>query len=715
MKIEFYKIAVLFIVFTLAFEYSFSQTVRKNQSKDAAVLLSVKTSVNPPKIILSWEKHPLAYRYEVRRKLFGDLIFPTIPITSFDSTQLVFEDSTVEIGKEYEYEVRAYYRAYADFTFRRDDGTTYDTTIFTFFAGIGYVHTGVNVPPRHSFGRVLVLVDETIATDIGIELQTFESDLISEGWSVVRRYVPRAETFDPAKVKQVKEIILEEYGKSPTSLNTIVLIGRVPVPYSGQIAPDGHPDHLGAWPCDMYYGSLFEDFWTDYNINTTTASDPRNRNIPGDGKFDPSSPSGNSIDLAVGRIDFYNMPKFSQSEIELIKQYLDKNHKYRTGELRPERRGIIDDNFGANRYLNAFASSGYRNFAALLGPQNINVKDWFSTLKTDSYIWGYGCGGGTYTSAGGIGSTDDFVKNPVNAVFTMLFGSYFGDWDSQNNFQRAALASNPSILTCSWAGFPHWYFHNLAGNLSIGYATRLTQNNFSNYWGAAYSFNGINYYINNQGLYQIHVSLLGDPTLTLYPAEVAPPTNLSVVQPAGDFVHLSWNPPAEPVDGYYIYRSYKSNGEFTLINPAPVSETTFIDSSLYEGAVYYMVRSVKTIENNSGAFAKLSRGIIQNAIITSVENDELISSSLVVAPNPTSNNVNISITLAHEGIVSLEVYDSFGNIVKKFEPMYLAPGTHNIGWNLAINNGAKIQAGVYFVKLTTKNRIITQKFLKISD
>ncbi len=715
MRIEFYKIILLFVVFMLAFEYSFPQTVRKNQSKDAAVLLSVNTSINPPKIILSWEKHPLAERYEIRKKLFGDLIFPTAPVASFDSTQLSFEDSNVEIGKEYEYEVRAYYRAYADFTFRRDDGTTYDTTILTFFAGIGYIHTGINVPPRHSFGKVLVLVDETIATDIGIELQTFESDLISEGWSVVRRYVPRAETFDPAKVKQVKEIILEEYGKSPTSLSTIVLIGRAPVPYSGQIAPDGHPDHLGAWPCDMYYGSLFEDFWTDYNINTTTASDPRNRNIPGDGKFDPSSPSGNPIDLSVGRIDFYNMPKFSQSEIELIKQYLNKNHKYRTGELKPERRGIIDDNFGANRYINAFASSGYRNFAALLGPQNIDVKDWFSTLKTDSYIWSYGCGGGTYTSAGGIGSTDDFVRNPVNAIFTMLFGSYFGDWDSQNNFQRAALASAPSILTCSWAGFPHWYFHDLSGNLPIGYSTKLTQNNFTNYLGAVYSFNGTNYYINPQGLYQIHVSLLGDPTLTLYPAEVPIPTNLSVVQPAGDFVHISWDAPSQPVDGYYIYRSYKPTGDFTLINSIPVKETAFIDSSLYEGAVYYMVRAVKTIENNSGTFVMLSRGVIQNAIITSAENEGLAPISLNIAPNPATNNINISITIPQEAVVLLEVYDSFGNVVKKFERMYLAPGTHNIGWNLEANNGLNIQSGIYFVKLATEYRTITHKFLKIND
>ena len=44
----------------------------------------------------------------------------------------------------------------------------------------------------------------------------------------------------------------------------------------------------------------------------------------------------------------------------------------------------------------------------------------------------------------------------------MFFGSYFGDWDSQNDFLRAALATTNYTLTSAWVGRPYWFFHHMA-------------------------------------------------------------------------------------------------------------------------------------------------------------------------------------------------------------------------------------------------------------
>ena len=60
----------------------------------------------------------------------------------------------------------------------------------------------------------------------------------------------------------------------------------------------------------------------------------------------------------------------------------------------------------------------------------------------------------------------------------MFFGSYFGDWDSPNNFLRAPLATPTYTLTSAWAGRPYWMFHHMALGETIGFSTRLTQNNF---------------------------------------------------------------------------------------------------------------------------------------------------------------------------------------------------------------------------------------------
>ena len=34
----------------------------------------------------------------------------------------------------------------------------------------------------------------------------------------------------------------------PINTKAVYLLGRIPVPYSGFINPDSHPDHEGAWP-----------------------------------------------------------------------------------------------------------------------------------------------------------------------------------------------------------------------------------------------------------------------------------------------------------------------------------------------------------------------------------------------------------------------------------------------------------------------------------
>ena len=58
------------------------------------------------------------------------------------------------------------------------------------------------------------------------------------------------------------------------------LFGHVPVPYSGDIVPDGHaPDHQGAWPCDGFYGDM-DGLWTDCSVNVAVAAIPETAMFP---------------------------------------------------------------------------------------------------------------------------------------------------------------------------------------------------------------------------------------------------------------------------------------------------------------------------------------------------------------------------------------------------------------------------------------------------
>jgi hypothetical protein len=385
----------------------------------------------------------------------------------------------------------------------------------------------------------------------------------------------------------------------------VLLLGNIPVPYSGNTNWDGHPEHQGAWPADLWYGDVINDnLWTDQAVNTANNSTPPNRaetvNVPGDGKFDQSlAPS--PVEIAVGRVDFSNLSEttFGTSRTELYRRYLDKNHKWRTKQYVVDDQALVDDNFG---YFNgeAFAANGYRNANMLVGVSNAKTGDFFNDTDTQSFLMGYGCGGGTYTSASGVGNSDNFATDSVNIAFSMLFGSYHGDWDySPNPFMPSALASKGGILSCAWAGRPHWFFHPMGAGESLGYCARNTQNVFY-----------IDGYVLYAGARGAHVSLLGDPSLRAQ--VVAPAANLTAAQKCNS-VLLEWEPSAASnLLGYHVFRASGMNEPFERLTTGLLTENTFLDTAPLTGDQVYQVRAVVLEKTPGGSFLNGSTGIFTN-------------------------------------------------------------------------------------------------------
>ena len=287
-------------------------------------------------------------------------------------------------------------------------------------------------------------------------------------------------------------------------------------------------------------------------------------------------------------------------EKDLLKQYLDKDHTFRHGLMEIQRRGLVCDNFG-EKSGEAFAASGWRNFSAFFGAANVTSApgwNYFSTVGSQSYLWSYGCGGGSYYTCDGIGSSDDFALTDVKSVFMMFVGSYFGDWDNESNFLRAPLGSTSSALAVAWAGRPHWFFHHMGLGQTIGYSTRLSQNNRS---GGSYS-------PQNYSTRGTHVALLGDPTLRMHP--VIPPSGLKgTVSP--NSVTLAWTASADSnLQGYIVYRSSSPEVSFSKVSGnAPIGETSFTDSTPGASTATYMVRAIKLEESGSGTYYNPSQGV----------------------------------------------------------------------------------------------------------
>jgi hypothetical protein len=291
------------------------------------VLLTASVQKSPAIIKLNWIKNPLAISYSVSRKPVTSQIWTLLTSTPLSANDSTYTDQYVRAGDVYEYEVIATQTGLIPAkTFDNRD-----TNIVTNFNGYGYVCSGVEANIPTIMGKIILIVDETIDNPLSEEIATLTNDMTNEGWTVIKKTTPRAEQFDGAAVRAVKAMILNEYNSDQQNVKAVFLLGRVPVPYSGRINPDGHPDHLGAWPADLYYGYMNEKDWVDSVVSDTTGSRKEQWNVPGDGKFDLSSYYGfGKVELMVGRVDLYNMPDFSSGEVELLRAYLNKDHKYRT-------------------------------------------------------------------------------------------------------------------------------------------------------------------------------------------------------------------------------------------------------------------------------------------------------------------------------------------------------------------------------------------------
>ncbi|MGV3772887.1 MAG: fibronectin type III domain-containing protein [Verrucomicrobiales bacterium] len=548
-------------------------------TRDYAVEVTASIQKAPAAIQLNWRAISHGNAFSVARKEQNATSWTTL--ANLPNGTLTFTDRDVQVGRAYEYRVAL--------------------NPIPSSGGTGYIFAGIEAPLVDDRGKLILLLDNTHIDALSSELTRMEQDLVGDGWQVTRLEVGRAE-----KPAAVRAKIQKIYQADPANTKAIFIFGHVPVPYSGDYTADGHPDHRGAWPADAYYGDM-DGNWTDNNVNSTSAGRQENRNVPGDGKFDHNSiPS--ETELQVGRVDLANMGSWDlQPEVELLRGYLNKHHKFRHGLNPLPRRGFISDNFG-EMGGEAFAASGWRNFAPFFGSDNIRGElgyTFFETLKNEGYLWSYACGGGAYNFCNYVGGTGDFRSNDYKSAFTMVLGSYFGDWDANTSFLRGALASPTYGLAAVWAGRPHWFLHHMALGETIGQSTRINQNN-----GRTGSYHPQQYAGN------VHIALMGDPTLRMHP--VIPPASPRALQTKAN-VQVAWTLSTdENLVGYHVYRAAAASGPYVRLTTAPVTGSSFVDAS-NSGESFYQVRAIKLESSASGTYFNQSQGVFATRTAASVD------------------------------------------------------------------------------------------------
>ena len=389
--------------------------------RDFAVDLQATVAAAPPYLTLSWTASSLGTvtSQRVHRRLKGATTW--VLQATLGTTDTSYADPTAAPGVEYEYWMQRQHSGFPS-------------------TAMGYLSAGANLPFIEDRGTLLLVIEDSLPSALAPEIAQLKDDLAGDGWTVQTIPVARDDT-----PPNVRALIQAAYTADPVNVKAVYVFGHVPVPYSGQLAPDGHGDHVGAWPADGYYGDM-DGIWTDATVTTTGGSPARTENVPGDGKFDQSAlPS--DLELQVGRVDLNAMtqaPASSVSELVLLRRYLRKAHDYRHrlgAYANVPRRSMIRDGFGFFGG-ECFATSGW---AAAYGCVSRTVDQpatgqWYNQATANTYLFGHGDGGGSFTSASGVGTTAEFGRSPSRVVFTEIFGSYHGDWDATNNFMRSVLA-----------------------------------------------------------------------------------------------------------------------------------------------------------------------------------------------------------------------------------------------------------------------------------
>lgn len=597
-----------------------STTVSKAQNiKDSSFLLSATSNSLKNTILVSWTTTD-ATGYQISRKTTETDNWGT-PLATISAANSFYLDSTALKGLVYEYRVA------------KVKGNS--------IRAIGYVASGIEVALNHYRKNILILVDSSTYNNIDSNAwKTLKNDYYMDGYGVTLMLVS-----EYSKPPAIKTKISTWSNVNRNLNNQCLLIGRVPVAYSGtmltnttDLPPDAHPDHGGAWPTDLYYAE-FDGAWTDFLTMTTNITRAANLNNPGDGKFDPHFIPDN-IDIQIGRIDFRMLPAQGISDFKMVENYLRKLHQFKIAAVKVPNKAFISDNFN---YLGGEMPmrSGWNNASCMVGKNNItSTGNYFDSCKANSYLYANVMGGGSFTNCSGVGASNQFTDS-IRAVFNVMFGSYFGDWNTQDNFLRSCLASKGLTLTNVWAHRPHWYFHQMAMGMQIGHSVIIAQNNLTDFslkYGYIGSFGGN--YLDRR----ISMNLMGDPTLRMHYFDGAKNLNSNKTNSNKNVV-LTWTASSEPgVVGYHVYRTSRNGGVYYPITTAPLNALTFTDLNPYNGTNYYVVKAIKLETSNTGTYYNSSLGvmaIVSGVVGTNTMLEENKTLSLSIYPNPASTQFTI--------------------------------------------------------------------------
>lgn len=617
----------------------------------------------------------------VNRRAFGTSAWTNVA-TNLPAGTANWIDTNVALGDVWEYQVI------------RENTWTYNSVTYD---AIGYT-IGAVLPDKNTNykGQMILLVANDIPSGLATKYNRLKTEITADGWFVNELIVPKATNWDSGNaVVGIKNQITTIYNNAPTTDKPKILfiLGHVPLPRSGSAditAPDGHPENRGARGADSYYADIDGVFTDNATYNPGGLSTPLAVNIPGDSKWDQDY-IPTELEMAFGRVDFFDVSVNGLSELNLIEGYLDKLSNYKnviTGFDMGNKSGF---NIGFENSTDA----SYRSLLNISTPSDVyqnytgaNHSQWIQT-------------NGPFKVYMQNVSPPDFNEWNTIGMDATVFSSdqsYWGFNDVPNSLIRSVLAiPTTKNLVTLWTTSAINIFHQSCTGIPLGLAmkTIIDHNNTNQYlekpqndWDTPVWWN------------RTHLTFNGDPTLNLY--QITPPTNISLNEVSGN-AQLQWTSSTDTnVIGYHIYESTTEFGIYNRITTSVVNTNTF-DIPSYQTGNWYMVKAIKPITSGCGQFLHASLGKnIQGNITLNTEELTYVK-NMTIAPNPTSDFVKIN---SEVPMTRIEIYTTNGQLIDTQKVNDLKKTEYDF---------STYENGLYFIRVyTLKNEIIKSfKLIKI--
>ena len=349
--------------------------------------------------------------------------------------------------------------------------------------------------------KVMIIVNSSIYPAISSRINQYSTDLESQSYEV------SLITTSGGTPQNIKSLLQNE-----TNLVGAVLVGDLPVPWFQIIETwdNGATYEYEEFPCDLYYMDL-NGTWTD-----TKHYDPTSQSfIAGaDGMFE--SHTGNvEPDIWVGRLTANTLT--SGNEIDLVNNYFDKNHDYRSAQTPINTRAItyIDDDWSG--WTTCGLDFVYSDVTVVNDKEITRGTDYKNRLD-DNYLWIHVCanswsGGHAFKFNNGNDwdyvYVDDIKTIDPLAYFYNLFASsnaryveenYMGGWYIfVDSYGLGALGSTKTGSMLTFQDF----YNPLADGATLGDAFKQ--------WFAQRASGGFEDW---EKAWFYGMTLLGDPALT---------------------------------------------------------------------------------------------------------------------------------------------------------------------------------------------------------